>query len=90
MFEGDSDKLAAIERRLIAALDLGHVSSHDAVTALTNLLTLALATIACPDCRRLAAERLQTCVPTMLEQANEIAADAVTSGLIDGEQPHLH
>jgi hypothetical protein len=89
MFEGDSHELEAIEKRLIAALDLGHVSSRDAIVVLTNLLTLALATIACPDCRRVAADRLRTGVPAMLEEAEHLAADAADSGLTTGEQ-HLH
>jgi hypothetical protein len=90
MFEGDSDELEAIEKRLVAALDIAGVRSWDAIRALTNLLTLALATIACPDCRRVAADHLQAAVPGMLEQANAMAADADESELPAGEQPHLH
>jgi hypothetical protein len=59
MFEGDPPSVEAVEQRLIAALDLEHVRTLDAINALVNLLTLALATIACPDCRRVAADRLQ-------------------------------
>jgi hypothetical protein len=60
MFTNDPPNVEAIERRLVAALDLGHVTSLDAINALCNLLVLTWAQIACPDCRRAAADRLVT------------------------------
>jgi hypothetical protein len=90
VFEGDSEELEAIEKRLVAALDLGGVRSWDAIVALSNLLVLAWATIGCPDCRRVAADRLRAAIPGMLEAADAMAVDAAESELSAGGEQHLH
>ena len=89
MFQGDNAEIEAIERRIIAALDLDRVSTTDAIDALCNLMILTWAQIACPDCRKVAADRLRTAVPKMLAEAALIAADCrdLATGV---ELQHLH
>lgn len=91
MFHDDSERVEAIERRLIDALNSEQAQPLDVITAIHNVLTLTLAMIACPDCRKLVAEQLATYVPTMLAHAKDIAADAAKDGLASSELPrHLH
>jgi hypothetical protein len=90
MFKDDPPGVEAIERRLVAALDLEHVTSLDAINALGNLLVLTWARIPCPDCRRATVTQLRDALPAMLEEAGLIAADCHDLASAAGEQPHLH
>jgi hypothetical protein len=90
MFKDDPPNVQRIERRLIEALNLEGVSPTDAINALGNLMVLTWARIPCPDCRKVAADRLRSALPAMLEEAGLIAADCHDLASAAGEQPHLH
>ncbi len=88
MFQGDPEAVEVIEQRLVQALNRAPVRSWDTINALVNLLTLTLATIECPDCRKAIARQFQKCAPEMLETADAMAATAKEAGFTQGR--HLH
>jgi hypothetical protein len=90
MFQGDPPNVEALERRVIAALADQHASPHDAVNAFSNLIVLALGSISCVDCRRIAIKHLADALVGMLATADELAADIPDEPGHAPEQAHLH
>jgi len=89
MFQDDPEEVEALEQRLVAVLNRESPRSMDVIHALVNILTLAIATVACPDCRKAIARELTKAVPEMLETADQMAAEAEEAGFAPVER-HLH
>jgi hypothetical protein len=63
-------------------------SPLEALNALADALGFQLSLMTCPDCRAEAARAFTQIIPTLLEHANELAADYAAHGAAD--QPHAH
>ena len=90
MYEGDSDEVEQLEKRIIAAIFPPDAppgqgpSMQVLLSALTHVLSFCIA-MACPDCRKRIGREFRKRVPEIISDANRLAAYAKRD-----EHLHLH